>query len=80
GQFATQYKKREKAWMWFLSFASSSTLARQIEAGAPADLFISADQKWMDNLLRSIKKEKRRGCGFFLSLRHLLSPVRLKRV
>lgn len=31
-----------------VSFASSSTLARQIEAGAPADLFISADQKWMD--------------------------------
>ena len=30
------------------SFASSSTLARQIEAGAPADIFISADQKWMD--------------------------------
>ncbi|WP_084999772.1 molybdate ABC transporter substrate-binding protein, partial [Cronobacter sakazakii] len=25
------------------SFASSSTLARQIEAGAPADIFISAD-------------------------------------
>lgn len=30
------------------SFSSSSTLARQIEAGVPADLFISADQKWMD--------------------------------
>ena len=30
------------------SYASSSTLARQIEAGAPADIFISADQKWMD--------------------------------
>ena len=30
-----------------LSFASSSTLARQIAAGAPADLFISANQKWM---------------------------------
>lgn len=33
-----------------LAFASSSTLAKQIENGAPADLFISADQKWMDYL------------------------------
>ncbi|HTT83145.1 MAG TPA: molybdate ABC transporter substrate-binding protein [Rhizomicrobium sp.] len=32
------------------SFASSSTLARQIEAGAPAQVFISADTKWMDHL------------------------------
>lgn len=30
------------------SYAASSALARQIEAGAPADLFISADLKWMD--------------------------------
>lgn len=44
---ATQYKK-EKNVDVVSSFASSSTLARQIEAGAPADLFISADQKWMD--------------------------------
>lgn len=29
-------------------YASSSTLARQIEKGAPADIFISADQDWMD--------------------------------
>ncbi|MEN3976487.1 molybdate ABC transporter substrate-binding protein [Emcibacter sp. SYSU 3D8] len=33
-----------------LSFASSSAAARQIEAGAPADLFISADTDWMDYL------------------------------
>ncbi len=44
---ATQYKK-EKGVDVVSSFASSSTLARQIEAGAHADLFISADQKWMD--------------------------------
>jgi molybdate transport system substrate-binding protein len=33
-----------------MSFASSSTLARQIEQGAPANLFASADEKWMDYL------------------------------
>jgi len=32
------------------SFASSSTLAKQIESGAPANLFISANEKWMDYL------------------------------
>jgi molybdate transport system substrate-binding protein len=32
------------------SFASSSTLAKQIENGAPADIYLSADQKWMDYL------------------------------
>lgn len=31
-----------------LSFAGSSALARQIEARAPADLFVSADEEWMD--------------------------------
>lgn len=30
------------------SYAASSALARQIEQGAPADLFASADQEWMD--------------------------------
>ncbi len=30
------------------SYAASSALARQIESGAPADLFISADLAWMD--------------------------------
>ena len=32
------------------SFAATSALARQLEAGAPADVFVSADQEWMDYL------------------------------
>ncbi|HSW11829.1 MAG TPA: molybdate ABC transporter substrate-binding protein [Solimonas sp.] len=31
-----------------LVFGASSALAKQVEAGAPADLFISADLSWMD--------------------------------
>lgn len=32
------------------SFDASSKLAKQVEAGAPADLFLSADREWMDHL------------------------------
>jgi molybdate transport system substrate-binding protein len=34
------------------SLAASSTLAQQIENGAPADIFISADLDWMDYLAK----------------------------
>ncbi len=33
-----------------VSYAASSALAKQIEQGAPADVFISADNEWMDYL------------------------------
>jgi len=42
-----------------ISYAASSTLAKQIENGAPADLFISADLDWMD----------------YLQQRHLIDPA-----
>lgn len=32
------------------SYAASSALAKQIENGAPANVFLSADEKWMDYL------------------------------
>ncbi|MGP7816669.1 molybdate ABC transporter substrate-binding protein [Niallia sp. 01092] len=32
------------------NFGSSGTLAQQIQQGAPADVFLSADQKWMNTL------------------------------
>jgi molybdate transport system substrate-binding protein len=33
-----------------ISPAASSALARQIESGSPADVFVAADQEWMDYL------------------------------
>ncbi|KUR75459.1 molybdate ABC transporter substrate-binding protein [Novosphingobium sp. FSW06-99] len=36
-----------------LSFAASSALARQIKAGGAADLFVSADEDWMDALAQA---------------------------
>jgi molybdate transport system substrate-binding protein len=35
-----------------ISYAASSALAKQIEQGAPADVFVSADADWMDYLAK----------------------------
>jgi molybdate transport system substrate-binding protein len=45
-----------------VSYAASSALAKQIEAGAPADMFMSADLDWMDYLeqRRLIRTDTRR--------------------
>ncbi len=51
GDIARAYEPQVKDKVNF-SFASSSTLAKQIENGAPADVFISADREWMDYLDR----------------------------
>lgn len=38
---------KETHYQFVASFASSSTLAKQIESGAPANVYISANSKWM---------------------------------
>jgi molybdate transport system substrate-binding protein len=42
-----------------ISYAASGALAKQIEAAAPADIFISADNKWMDYVIDkgAVKKD-----------------------
>jgi molybdate transport system substrate-binding protein len=44
-----------------IAYAASSALAKQIEAGAPADIFISADLDWMDYVAKKqlIKEDTR---------------------
>ncbi len=46
---AVQFRKERPAPI-AVSYAASSALAKQIENGAPADIFISADLDWMDYL------------------------------
>ncbi len=40
--------ERHKGGRVVVSFAAASTLARQIDAGAPADIIVSASDEWMD--------------------------------
>lgn len=49
GELATAYQARTGVRI-VTSFAAASTLAKQIEGGAPADIFMSADLRWMDYL------------------------------
>lgn len=44
-----------------ISYAASSALAKQMEQGAPADMFISADTDWMDHVDKKdlIRKDTR---------------------
>ncbi len=58
-----------------LSFASSSVLAKQIDAGAPADIFISADEPWMDDVAqRGLMKPGTR-VSFLANRLVLVAPV-----
>ncbi len=47
-EIATTWSKDTGKPMPKISYAASSALAKQMEQGAPADLFISADLDWMD--------------------------------
>lgn len=52
GDLAKMYEKSHGTKV-VCSFASSSTLAKQIEQGAPANVYISANVKWADWLERA---------------------------
>lgn len=49
-ELSDQYQKQHPGVTIKKSFAGSSALAKQIESGAPAQLFLSADQDWANYL------------------------------
>lgn len=58
-----------------ISFAASSALARQVEAGAPADIFISADEAWMDYLQGRALLRKGTRAAFLTNHLVLVAPA-----
>jgi molybdate transport system substrate-binding protein len=61
-EIRTQWQRDPSGALAVISYAGSSALARQIEQGGPADLFLSADLEWMDYLEERnlIRKDTRR--------------------
>ena len=59
-----------------ISFGGSSALARQIEAGAPADLFISADEQWMNHVTAKGLIRKGTRAPFLSNRLVLVAPAR----
>ncbi len=58
-----------------ISFAGSSALARQIEAGAPADMFVSADEEWMDYVAAKGLLRKGSRAAFLSNRLVLIAPL-----
>lgn len=58
-----------------VSYAASSALARQIEQGAPADVFLSADVEWMEYLARANAIDAATRRNLFGNTLVLIAPV-----
>lgn len=57
-----------------ISFAGSSALARQIEAGAQADIFVSADEEWMDDVEKKGLLRPRTRVSFLRNVLVIVAP------
>ena len=49
-EISNGFARRNPGIKFLKNYAASGTLAKQIESGAPADIFISANQEWIDYL------------------------------
>ncbi|WP_298271603.1 molybdate ABC transporter substrate-binding protein [Geobacter sp.] len=58
------YRTKHPEVRTLLNFGASGTLAKQIEQGAPADIFISANREWMDYLQNRKLVDEASRCAF----------------
>ncbi len=70
-----QYEKQYPQVKIVSVFGASSALARQIEAGAPSDIFFSADQDWINYLLNKQKIAKAQVTPLLSNELVLISPL-----
>lgn len=59
-----------------VSFAGSSALARQIASGAPADMFVSADEDWMNDVAAKGLIQPRTRVSFLANSLVLIAPAK----
>lgn len=74
-QIAKQYQA-ETGVKIITVFAASSTLARQIAQGAPADIYLSANQKWMNYLIQQQPATINQHQNLLQNALALVSPAR----
>ncbi len=63
-ELTDSYTKKNPSVKFIKNYGASGALAKQIEHGAPADLYISANEKWMD-YLKDKKLMDNRSIGTF---------------
>ncbi|MEO8002044.1 MAG: molybdate ABC transporter substrate-binding protein [Arenimonas sp.] len=76
---ATEWKKQSGQEV-LVSYAGSSALAKQIEQGAPTDIFISADVQWMDYLQRAKKIDSKTRFNLVGNELVLIAPAASKQI
>ena len=73
-ELARGYERTHAVQIQF-NFASSGTLAQQIAAGAPVDLFVSADDQWMNYLKARELIDARSQCNLLTNQLVLIAPA-----
>lgn len=74
-ELSRAYEKTHTGVVIRTSFAGSSTLAKQIEHGAPADIFISADKDWADYLEKRSLLNKTTRADLLINELVLIAPL-----